>query len=230
MLAGRPLRIVRHARARTMRLRLDARSGQPVLTLPPRASQRDGLAWARSKEDWVRRALASQTQPQPISNGMTISVGGVLLRLDHEATHPRNPRREGGLLLVGGAESEMPNRVIRWLKREAVVTLSRETHAFAAQAGVSVAAVGIGDPKSRWGSCTSGGSIRYSWRLILVPDDVRRATVAHEVAHRVHMNHGLDFHALVSSLLGAKPRKSKDWLRVHGAELLQWGQAPQRED
>ena len=78
---------------------------------------------------------------------------------------------------------------------------------------------------SRWGSCASTGTIRYSWRLILAPAFVRRATVAHEVAHLVHMNHAPAFHALVAEILGSDPRPARAWLRREGAALHRFGAA-----
>jgi predicted metal-dependent hydrolase len=83
--------------------------------------------------------------------------------------------------------------------------------------------VGVGDTLSRWGSCSSSGAIRYSWRLILAPPEVRRATAAHEVAHRVHMNHSPAFHGLVAELFGADPKPQRDWLRREGAGLHRLG-------
>jgi predicted metal-dependent hydrolase len=77
------------------------------------------------------------------------------------------------------------------------------------QSGVTVIRVGIGDPTSRWGSCSSSG--RDPLQLAADPraDWVRRATVAHEVAHRVHMNHGPHFHALVEKLFGSDPEAGR---------------------
>jgi hypothetical protein len=114
---------------------------------------------------------------------------------------------------------------LRWLKVRARTVLQVETLDYARKANVSVARVGVGDPRSRWGSCSSSGAIRYSWRLILAPEWVRRATVAHEVAHRVHMNHGADFHALVERLFEADPKPARLWLRQHGAALHRIGSA-----
>ncbi len=108
-------------------------------------------------------------------------------------------------------------------RREALATLTAETAEYAGRAGVTVTGVAVGDPRSRWGSCASGGTIRYSWRLILAPSAVRRATVAHEVAHRVHMNHGPAFHALVAHLYGRAPTAEHDWLRRNGARLHWFG-------
>ena len=103
--------------------------------------------------------------------------------------------------------------------------LSEETREFAEKAGVSVPSVGVGDPVSRWGSCAASGAIRYSWRLILAPAFVRRATVAHEVAHRIHMNHSPRFHALVAELLESDPAPARRWLRAHGSALHWFGRA-----
>src|SRR3546814_8598951 len=91
-------------------------------------------------------------------------------------------------------------RIERWLKAQALDLVERESRALAAAAGLAVGRVGIGDPRSRWGSCTATGDLRYSWRLAMAPDHVRRATVAHEVAHLRHMDHGPAFHALVGEL------------------------------
>ena len=101
--------------------------------------------------------------------------------------------------------------------------LDAETRAFAARAGTAIVRVGVGDPVSRWGSCSTGGTIRYSWRLIMAPDFVRQATVAHEVAHLVHMNHSPQFHALVETLLGRDPKPARSWLRREGAALHRIG-------
>jgi len=130
---------------------------------------------------------------------------------------------DGGVLTCGGPPDQFAIRIERWLKREALRLLAEDTAHYAAKAGVTVTRVAIGDPKARWGSCSGDGTIRYSWRLLLAPGFVRRATVAHEVAHRVHMHHGPAFHALVARLFEGDPDTSRHWLRTHGAALHWFG-------
>ena len=137
----------------------------------------------------------------------------------------RTGLRDGDRLSVQGPGETMGCRIEAWLRRTALDLLSRETAEFAALAGVSVTEVAVGDPRGRWGSCAASGVIRYSWRLLLAPGHVRRATVAHEVAHRVHMNHGPAFHALVAHLLGADPAPARRWLREHGTGLHWYGRS-----
>jgi hypothetical protein len=217
--AGVPLRIVESARARAMRLRVDARTGEVLLTVPRRVSRRRALEWAAGHREWVEKQLAAVAPVARLGPGAALPLYDVPRRIDWSADRPRTPRLEEDRLVVGGPEANLEDRIVRWVRRHAAEVLSAETAEFAAKAGVSVGRVAVGDPLSRWGSCSSSGAIRYSWRLILAPDWVRRATVAHEVAHRVHMNHGPDFHALVERLLGTDPKPARLWLRRRGALL-----------
>jgi hypothetical protein len=208
-----------------MRLKVDSRSGAVTLTFPRRVPQRKAIEWAAKQRAWIEAALAKVPVEVPLAPGGALPIEGTAHRIDWEPGRSRQVKIEPGRIVVGGPLETLEARLVRWLKRHAGLVLERETHEFAAKAGVTVTRVGIGDPVSRWGSCSSSGAIRYSWRLILAPDWVRRATVAHEVAHRVHMNHGPEFHALVEELLGADPKPARHWLRRDGAALHHIGRS-----
>lgn len=214
-----PIDIVRHPRARRAKLSMDPVRGVVRLTLPRRAALAPALRWAEQQGDWIAAQRARLPQPRPFAPGATLPFGDTILTIDWSQTAPRRVVRNGDRLCCGGPVEALARRVTAWLKREALTLLTAETAEFAALAGVTVAQVAIGDPRARWGSCASSGVIRYSWRLIMAPDHVRRATVAHEVAHRVHMNHGPQFHALVAQLVGSDDEASRSWLRRHGAGL-----------
>ena len=211
--------VVRHARARRLRLALDPTTGRARLVVPKRAALAPALAWARGKSDWLAEQRAKLPQPQPFVDGAVVTVADQLLTIRWTPGRSRIVSVSEGTLALSGPAETVHRRVESWLKRAAHDLLARETAEFAALAGVSVTRVSVGDPAGRWGSCASSGAIRYSWRLILAPAWVRRATVAHEVAHRVHMNHGSAFHALVAELLGSDPAPARAWLRAHGAAL-----------
>lgn len=222
-LAGAPVILRVSPRAHRMRLHVDPRTRSVTLTVPKRTSARRALAWAAGHRAWVERALAAIPESVPFAPGAIVPLYGLAHRLDWDPARPRRIERGEGRLVAGGPADGLERRLLRWLKAHALDLLGRETREFAHLAGVKVARIGIGDPVSRWGSCSGSGAIRYSWRLILAPDFVRRATVAHEVAHLVHLNHGPDFHALVADLLGADPRPARAWLRREGAALHRFG-------
>ena len=214
-----PFEVVRHPTARRIRLSLDPASGVARLVVPKRAALKPALAWAQGKADWIAAQRARLPQPKPYVPGMMLTVADVPLTIAWEAGSRRRIEVVGETLSLSGPIETLPRRVEMWLKRQALDLLTAETAHYAARAGVTVSKVAIGDARGRWGSCAHDGVIRYSWRLILAPGHVRRATVAHEVAHRVHMNHAPAFHALVERLYGSDPTPARAWLRTHGAGL-----------
>jgi predicted metal-dependent hydrolase len=216
---SRPLTLRRMAGARRMRLSVDPRDGAVRLCLPARAPLRAALEWAEGQRAWVEATLAELPDPRPITPGAVIPFEGATLVIDWQPNAGRALRIEAGRLILGGARESVGPRVLRWLRHEALSRLERETREIGARAGVQIGHVSIGDPRARWGSCSSSGDIRYAWRLILAPVAVREATVAHEVAHRLHMDHGPAFHAAVERLLERDPKAERAWLRKHGAAL-----------
>lgn len=213
------IEIVRHPRARRARLRVDPVSGAVRLTIPKRAAVGPSLRWASEQHVWIERQQARLPPPRPLVPGAIVPFGDVSLTILWQQDWPRRVERTGDTLRCGGPIEGISGRVVTWLKRQALATLAEDTEHYAARAGVTVERVRLGDPRARWGSCSANGAIRYSWRLILAPESVRRATVAHEVAHRVHMNHSPAFHALVAALLGEDPAPARAWLRANGAAL-----------
>jgi predicted metal-dependent hydrolase len=224
---GRKRRLIvrRFDHARSMRLSVDPRDGAVRLSLPPRTSLARALRWAEGRRDWVEAALAELPRPLAIKPGVELPFDGRILIVDWRRDAPRTPVRIRNRLQLGGPKESISSRVLRWLRAEAGRVLAEETRALAEIHGIDVGRVTVGDPRSRWGSCTAAGDIRYSWRLIMAPRSVRHATVAHELAHRIHMDHGPRFHALVAELLGADPEPARLWLKHHGAELY-WVGAP----
>jgi predicted metal-dependent hydrolase len=210
-------------RARRLRLRVDPRTRAVMLTVPRRVSRRQALAWAADHAEWIAAQLAALPPALAFAPGALVPLYGAPHRLDWDPARPRRIERGEGRLVAGGPLEGLELRLLRWLKAHARDLLDRETREFGALAGVMASRIGVGDPVSRWGSCSSSGAIRYSWRLILAPEFVRRATVAHEVAHLVHLHHGPDFHALVATLLGADPAPARRWLRREGAALHRMG-------
>ncbi len=75
---------------------------------------------------------------------------------------------------------------------------------------------------SRWGSCSSRGDLAYSWRLILAPAFVLDYLAAHEVAHRLEMNHSTRYWRNVRTLV-PDFRVAEDWLNRHGPALHHYG-------
>jgi predicted metal-dependent hydrolase len=206
-----------------MRLRLDEARGRLTLTYPRRMSRRAALEWAQRQADWVEAQLAELQPGEPFHPGSTIPFEGRAILLHWDECLPRTPRLAGDQLGCGGPNEAFAARIERFLRSQARLRLSEETAEIARRAGVSVRSVAIGDASSRWGSCSASGAIRFNWRLILAPSHVLRWVVAHEIAHRRHMDHGAGFRALEAELYGGDVRAARAELRALGPRLKRVG-------
>ena len=104
----------------------------------------------------------------------------------------------------------------RRLARDAIAeTASRES----VRLGVAYKRITIRDTRSRWGSCSTTGTLSFSWRLALAPREVLDYVVVHELCHLRHHDHSRRFWALVGEAW-PQYREHKAWLDNHGWELL----------
>ena len=136
---------------------------------------------------------------------------------------PRTPVLVAGELRCGGPQDGFAGRIERFLKAAAREQLSQRTADIAGRAGVTVRSVAVGDASSRWGSCSASGAIRYNWRLYLAPPHLLDWVVAHEVAHRRHMDHGPAFRELEASLYDGDVGAARRELRALGPRLKRIG-------
>ncbi len=128
-----------------------------------------------------------------------------------------------GMIRLGGPEASVEARVLRWLKAEARRIFEKEIRHYCEQAGEAVPRLSLGDPRSRWGSCSSRGTISLSWRLVMAPVYVRRSVIAHEVAHMRHMDHSPAFYAWLDNLYEGDRKAADRWLKMHGTGLQRVG-------
>ena len=205
--------------ARRLRLHFDEANGVLKLTCPWRTSRRSALAWALDQRDWIEAQLARAHTPEPFVAGATVPIHGIETRIMWSEHLPRTPVLGEGELRCGGPQAGLARRIERFLKQLALEAMSKDTAEYAAIAKVTPRSVTVGDAGTRWGSCSSQGRIRLSWRLILAPPQVRRYVVAHEVAHLVHLHHGPEFKALEARLFGAGLAQAKAELRRVGPRL-----------
>ncbi|WP_363349730.1 SprT family zinc-dependent metalloprotease [Methylocystis echinoides] len=221
------LRRATTARRFTLRVRFAARDA--VLTMPSRASLRDARAFAERHAAWIATRLNRLPATIPFAHGSIVPLRGV----DHALLHV--PQRRGTVwteqrddvatrvaLCVAGQAEHVHRRVQDHLKREARRDLESAVARHTSTLGLSPRGVGLRDPVSRWGSCSSTGSLNFSWRLIMAPPYVLDYLAAHEVAHLMHLDHSPRFWALARRLCPDTDR-AETWLSTHGSHLHKYG-------
>lgn len=76
----------------------------------------------------------------------------------------------------------------------------------------------VRDQKTRWGSCSSRGTLSFNYRLVFAPPEILDYVVVHELCHLTYMNHSKDFWNMVASVM-PEYKMHRKWLREHGQEL-----------
>lgn len=221
-----PVRWRRSSRARRVSLRIDPRAGEVVVTLPPRAARRAGMALLNTHAAWVRERLAALSPPIPLAAGERVPLGGI----PHEIRHlpgatggeAASARLEPGAIVVSGPAGALAGAVAAFLRAESRRRIQTLVAGHAAMLGVRARAIRLKDTRSRWGSCAPDGTLAFSWRLVMAPDWVLDYVVAHEVAHLKELNHSDRFWAHVARLTPHRDA-AVEWLRVYGPGLLRVG-------
>ena len=222
--AGRtlPLRIVENERARRLTLRIDAGGQGLRITVPPGLRRGEVEKFLDRHRGWLEQRLAKVPDRPQVRPGIRIPVRGMPHLIVHEpgrrGTVEVTRDEAGPVLVVHGDRLHLPRRVADFLKREA----RREIEVLVAKHTLAVGrkakAIRFKDTTSRWGSCTSDGSLSFSWRIMMAPAPVIDYLVAHEVAHLREMNHGPKFWKLCKELCPDTER-CKAWLKRNGAAL-----------
>ena len=211
----------------------------PLLTDSNVDLGRKGVVWLDGAPVPVRlsgaeRAVARLVHPgrHPSSGedsaaGRTPESGEVEAGRLHRAGADRNDGTSGtmalafsgeaqaGTLQVGGRRrKDALSAIDRWYRREARERIEAVTSAEAERLELQPGRVTIRDQKTRWGSCSTSGTLSFNWRLAIGPGHALRYVVIHELIHVRHHNHSRVFW---NALTEAMPdwKRSANWLRAN---------------
>jgi predicted metal-dependent hydrolase len=221
-----PVRVRRHSRARRYTLRIHAASREVLLTMPPRGSLKQAKSFAEKNVNWISARLKRLPGPVPFRHDAVVPLRGVPHRIVHKpgsrgAVWVESSEGEQ-LLCVAGRSEHIARRVRDFLKREAKRDLAAASKKYAALLGVSIRSISIRDTASRWGSCSYEGALSYSWRLVIAPAFVLDYLAAHELAHRLELNHSKRYWKIVDGIFPDRER-AEAWLRTNGSGLHRYG-------
>lgn len=87
----------------------------------------------------------------------------------------------------------------RWLMRQAKEKLLTCLDQVSKECGLSFSKLTIRGQRTRWGSCSSSGSINLNYQLMFVSPMMMHYVLVHELCHTVHLNHSAGFYRLLES-------------------------------
>lgn len=226
------MRVRFSSRARRVAVRIAA-AGGVELVVPRGVSESRARAFLQSRKDWVnaqlerRRRLTVPEQDFPprqivldaIGENWSLFHGGGkgLPRIRAVAT----PGRAHGLLRLSGegTRAQWQGRLSRWLVIRAQERVEPLLQELAQRHGFRCTGLKVRRQRTRWGSCSSKGTISINVALLFQAPDVLRYLLLHELSHTRHMNHSQHFWRCVAE---CEPR-----YRTLDAELLNgWSRVP----
>ena len=202
----------------TLRPKLNPRR-EIHISKPWLVSENAAIKFLVSKQKWIECIFQKCPDKVVLKSGDKIEFLGRVVELVHVPTM-RSNKLDGDKMLVGGAPEMFERRVRDVIKAEFLVELKNIIRT--TPRDLWPQRIALRDTTSRWGSCSSTGTMSFSWRLAFAPVEVLRYVVMHELAHVRHMDHSPEFWATVRELYGFGVERAKRWLSKNGASLHQY--------
>ncbi|MFC7097941.1 M48 family metallopeptidase [Halobaculum marinum] len=215
---------VRHS-SRATRSRLSVDTSGVTVVVPEGASVRPA-ALLRDHAEWVvehARKAAARRERLPerrFEPGATFPFLGE----PHEVVVERRSYSVVGdetLRLASHhvADTSVKRALETLYRRRARDRFERLADEYAAAMGVDYDRIEVRNQRTKWGSCSTSGTISLNWRLQLAPPEIGEYVVVHEVAHRRELNHSPAFWDLVGEHDPAYERH-RAWLADNGLQLI----------
>lgn len=196
-------------RVRSVRLKISPHEGL-VVVIPEGYDKALVQGIVEERREWIskvqhsfdiRRVAGLSYSGEELPSLIVLQAIGETWRVlyRHEGGSRISLRESGAdeLLIAGQLHEQWQCRQIldAWLKRRAEMKLVPQLFRLAAIHGFKVSNVSVRKQRSRWGSCSSRGTISLNLRLMFLPPQQVRYIMFHELCHTLHMNHSRNFWA-----------------------------------
>jgi len=104
-------------------------------------------------------------------------------------------------------------------RRKARETFEERGDYFAEEMGVEYEKIEIRNQRTRWGSCSTTGTLGLNWRLMMAPREIVDYIVVHELAHLREPNHTDAFWSLVADH-APEYEEHAQWLDRNSTQLI----------
>ncbi len=173
---------------------------------PMRTLDQEIESIVRKRAAWILRKLSEDRPKRParqLATGETLYYLGREVSLLVQLTHDPAPSvsLEAGILrLECPARLEEEERgpalrqtLLSWYMGQAEELMRAAVERWRSVVGAAPVRISIGDQKTRWGSCSSKGSLRFNWRLAMVGQELADYVAVHELSHLLVANHSAAF-------------------------------------
>lgn len=206
-------------RAKYIRIRVN-HDGSVVVTKPWLVPKFMADRFVRSKEDWIRTALAKLKEHQPSHQNNTIWYLGKVYSFQYQPGRAAIQFGNPSVIVSAYSEEAAKRHLSTYIQKEARSQIIAAIKKWSKTMGITYQDIRFKNQKSRWGSCSSQGNLNFNWKLIMTPPEVMEYVVIHELAHRTHMDHSVKFWHLVERF-DPDYRAHRRWLKRHESAINQ---------
>ena len=200
-------------RKKTVHITVDRRG---VLVAAPWTTPNSELeAIVLQRASWILRHVAggaAEAGPNSLAAAETLPYLGRQVRMTVETADVGSPevRFDGRSFRVAlpphlkGDDRDQSIRGVMagWYRDQAAPRLAADVGSWWPWLGGSKESrVIIGNQRRRWGSCAADGTLRFSWRVMMLEPSLIEYIVVHEMAHLTHLDHSAAFWGLVAQVL-----------------------------
>lgn len=116
-------------------------------------------------------------------------------------------------------ETSVKRALEAFYRRKARERFEDRADHYAEEMNVEYEKIEVRNQRTKWGSCSTSGTLGLNWRLMMAPPDVLDYVVVHEVAHLIEQNHTHRFRDIVEEH-HPEYDKHAEWLEENSARLI----------
>jgi predicted metal-dependent hydrolase len=191
-------------RARRLTARVHV-GGRVEIVVPVGVTPKTVRDFVQRFTPWIdRKVAAMQCLAQPeadVPKAVEFALTGERFEVEWHGAARGAVRHHGQRLIVHAPDDGGARLLLQgWLKRAAGERLAPRLMRLAEDLNYSVSRVAIRCQRTRWGSCSTRGTVSLNCSLVFLRPEVVRYLFVHELAHTRHMNHSASFWRLVERL------------------------------
>lgn len=225
--------LVKSNRAKYIRIKI-SREGDLSVVLPLGISAKHAHEFIHKKSHWIAKNVKKSSSRINIEfpDFLNLTLLGERWDIDyvkancHSKDDPKNrisleEKFEKQLVITGNIENWIVTKKIlnHWCRIKSKRIFTIMLQGLAEEHGFHFNKLTIRTQKTRWGSCSTKKNINLNSKLLLMPENIVKYVMIHELCHTIEMNHSSNFWQLVGDC-DKNYKDNRKQLKIIGANIF----------